>query len=106
MLPTAQGGNVDAVRGHHVPQLVAWDDELLVMEMTIVTPPFLLDLGGAYLDWPPEFSEDAVAEWQREKREQFGERLPAVQGLQAILADEYGIYVTDVNPGNIMFDDG
>ena len=50
--------------------------------------------------------EDAIAEWQREKREQFGERLPAVQGLPAILADEYGIYVTDVNPGNIMFDDG
>jgi hypothetical protein len=38
------------VRGHRVPQLVAWEDELLVIEMTIVWPPFLLDFGDAYLD--------------------------------------------------------
>ena len=97
--------NVDEVRGHHVPQLVAWDEALLVIEMTIVTPPFLLDFGGAYLDWPPEFSEDAIAQWQIEKGEQFGQRWPAVQRILAVLGDAYGIFVTDVNPGNIMFDD-
>ncbi len=97
--------NVDEVCGHHVPQLVARDDALLVIEMTIVTPPFLLDFGGAYLDWPPEFSEDAIAQWQIEKGEQFGQRWPAVQRILAVLGDAYGIFVTDVNPGNIMFDD-
>ena len=49
--------------------------------------------------------EDAIAEWQRERREPFGERWPAVQRILAVLGDAYGIFVTDVNPGNIMFDD-
>ncbi len=93
------------VCGHHVPQLIAHDDALLIIEMTIVAPPFLLDFGGAYLDWPPEFSEDANEQWQCEKREQFGEKWPAVQRILAVLGDACGIFVTDVNPGNIMIDD-
>src|SRR5437660_1532774 len=39
----------------HVPQLVASNDELLIVEMTMVEPPFVLDFGGAWLDWPPRF---------------------------------------------------
>jgi hypothetical protein len=97
--------NVAEICGHHVPQYLDHDDELLIIEMTIVTPPFLLDFGGAYLDWPPEFSEDAIEQWQCGKREQFGEKWLDVQRILAVLGDVYGIYVMDVNPGNIMFDD-
>lgn len=46
------------VLGHRVPQLVAWDEDLLAIEMTIVKPPFLLDFGDAYLDRAPEFTEE------------------------------------------------
>ena len=46
-----------------------------VIEMTVVTPPFLLDFAGAYLDWPPEFSSEATEYWLHEKQEQFGTRL-------------------------------
>ena len=43
--------------------------------MTVVTPPFLLDFAGAYLDWPPEFSSEATEYRLHEEQEQFGMRL-------------------------------
>lgn len=97
--------SVTEVCGHHVPQFVAYDDDLLVIEITIVTPPFLLDFGGAYLDWPPEFTDEVMEHWANDKSEQFGKRWTSVQGILAVLRDVHGIYMLDVNPGNIMFDD-
>jgi hypothetical protein len=39
-----------------VPELIGYDDELLIIEMTVVTTPYVLDFAGAYLDWSPDFS--------------------------------------------------
>ena len=71
--------------------------------MTIVTSPFLLDFAGAYLDWPPEFSPEAMEYWHNEKQEQFFTRWKEVQNILAMLSEQAEIYVLDVNPGNIMF---
>ena len=76
-----------------------------VIEMTVVTPPFLLDFAGAYLDWPPEFSSEATDYWFHEKQEQFGTRWAEVRNILAMLSDQVDIYMLDVNPGNIMFAD-
>src|SRR5262249_40760011 len=46
---------VTQVRGCNVPELVNFDDELLVIAMTVVARPFVLDFAGAYLDTPPDF---------------------------------------------------
>jgi hypothetical protein len=54
-----------------VPQLVHYDDELLAIEMTIVSPPFCLDFGGAYLDRPPDYSPEVWADWEAEKSDLF-----------------------------------
>ena len=70
--------------------------------MTIVTRPFVLDFAGAHLDAPPEFSEDIWADWEWEKREQFGAHWPRVQAVMAAFA-ELGIYLLDVSPSNIAF---
>lgn len=94
------------VRGHHVPQLIGWDDELLVIEMTVVTPPFLLDFASAYLDAAPDFSAEVTEHWDEEKREQFGSRWEEVQIVLAFLRGHYGIHLLDVNPGNITFREG
>ena len=67
------------VIGFHVPQLVRSDDALLALEMTIVQPPFVLDFAGAYLDFPPQFSEEVWAEWERKNQEQFGSDWPKAQ---------------------------
>ena len=75
----------------------------MVIEMTIVTPPFLLDFAGAYLDWPPDFSPEVMDQWHHDKAEQFGKRWKEVQNILAMLTEQSDIYMLDVNPGNIMF---
>lgn len=94
--------DVTLIRGCNVPYLLAHDDELLILEMTIVQRPFVLDFGGAYLDYPPDFPDDVLAEWEREKREQYGERWPEVQAILREL-EGFDIYMIDVHPGNISF---
>jgi len=97
--------NVHEVFGHNVPQFVNSDENLLVLEMTSVQPPFLLDFGSAYLDWPPDFPPEVLEEWNQRKSEEFGRNWPKVQLLLEFMADTYGIYLTDVHPGNITFEE-
>jgi hypothetical protein len=96
------GAGVSDILGFHVPQFIRADDDLEVIEMTIVTRPFVLDFAGAYVGAPPEFSEEIWFEWEAEKREQFGERWTAVRAVM----DDFeglGIYLVDVSPNNIAF---
>jgi len=79
-----------------------FDDELRVIEMTIVARPFVLDFAGAYLDVRPEFPEDVWIAWEAEKREQFEQRWRVVQAILEGF-EEFGIYLLDVTPGNIAF---
>jgi hypothetical protein len=67
---------VKMLRGCYVPQLRRYDDDLLILDMTVVTRPFVLDFGGAYLDHAPDFSEEVMADWRDEKIEQFGKQWP------------------------------
>ncbi len=71
--------NVTTVLGFNVPQLLGCDDDLRVLEMTIVKRPFVLDFAGAYLDTRPEFPADVWADWEADLREKFGARWPAVR---------------------------
>lgn len=95
---------VHTILGHSVPQLLLHDDELLVLEMTIVRPPFFLDFAGAYPqgqlpDFPQETWEERYAEWEG----QFGGQWPHVERLLAQFRRLTGMTITDVNPGNITF---
>jgi hypothetical protein len=93
---------ITSVRGFHVPQLLRHDDQLLVLELSIVTRPFVLDFAGAFLDRAPDFSEEVLADWRAEKKEQFGSRWAEVQAILRAL-EGMGVYMVDVNPGNIAF---
>jgi hypothetical protein len=93
---------VTTIRNCDVPQLVGFDDDLWVIEMTVVKPPFLLDFAGAYLDRPLDFSAEVLADWEAEKQEQFGRHWPEVQAILGALA-AHGIFMEDVSPGNIGF---
>jgi hypothetical protein len=90
------------ILGFNVPQFIRADDNLRIIEMTIVTRPFVLDFAGAYLDAPPEFSDEIWADWESGKREQFDRRWPEVQAVLAAL-EEWDIYMVDVSPSNIAF---
>lgn len=93
---------VATILGFNVPQLLRTDDELRIIEMTIVTRPFVLDFAGAYLDAPPEFSDEIWADWESGKREQFDVRWPEVQAVLAAL-EKWDVYMVDVSPSNIAF---
>ncbi|HVC95813.1 MAG TPA: hypothetical protein VND64_19130 [Pirellulales bacterium] len=94
--------SVSEIRGFHVPQLLGFDDELWIIEMSIVRPPFALDFAGAYLDERPDFSEETWAEWETDKQEQFGANWPHVRLVLAAF-ERYGIFISDVTPNNIRF---
>lgn len=93
---------VSELLGFRIPDLVRFDDELQIIEMTVVAPPFVLDFAGARLDVPPDFSEEVWAEWEKEKIEEFGARWPKVKAVLGALED-LDIYVLDVSPRNIVF---
>jgi hypothetical protein len=92
--------HAEKVRTCNVPQLIGFDDELWVIEMSIVQRPFVLDFAGAYLDEPPDYPAETLEEWRKEKQEQFEEDWPEVQRILAELTG-FGVYMADVSPGNI-----
>ena len=90
------------VNGFTIPSLIDIDDRLWIVEMEIVSPPFVLDFGKCYLDRRPDFSDEVMADWENEQRELWGDRWAIVQSIIAQL-EQIGIYYQDVKPGNVMF---
>jgi hypothetical protein len=72
--------------------------------MTIVSPPFILDFAGAYLDKRPPFDDEQLQEWEEQKMEQFEDRWPIVRSALSFFKG-HGIYLNDVKPGNVTFGD-
>lgn len=97
-----KAAGVAEILGFQVPHLIRTDDPLRVIEMTIVTRPFVLDFAGAWLDAPPTFPDEIWAEWEAEKREQFEDRWPVVQAVLGAL-EAMDIHMVDVSPSNIAF---
>ncbi|MEX2172206.1 MAG: hypothetical protein WD851_22995 [Pirellulales bacterium] len=91
---------VTQIQDCHVPWLLRNDDELWVIEMEVVTRPYVLDFAGAYLDEPPKYPAEVLSDWKAEKHEQFGEDWPKVEGILRTL-ESYGIYLVDVSPSNV-----
>jgi hypothetical protein len=89
--------------GCHIPQLILFDDELWTIEMTIVSPPYVLDFAGARLDQPTEYPPNIYRRWIREKRSQFGSKWKYVPRIVTAL-QRIGVYLSDLNPGNICLD--
>lgn len=75
---------------------------MMAIEMTVVVRPFVLDFGGAYLDNPPDYDAHILEQWELHKQEQFEENWPHAASILETLKS-YGIFVADVNPGNIGF---
>lgn len=86
-----------------VPALHHFDHSLLIVEMSIVFPPFLIDFGKSYLDEKPDYDETTMAEFWQSRQALFdaGE-WPIVRGLLNSL-ESYGIFYLDAKPGNIRF---
>lgn len=94
--------NVTRVRDCTVPRLIDHDDDLLILEMSIVQRPFCLDFGGAYLDYPPDFPEHVLEDVDRQHRELFEDDYDEMKTVLREL-EKLDVYMIDVHPGNISF---
>ena len=95
--------NVTDVNGFAVPKLVNSDSKLLVIEMTIVEAPFIVDFAQSYLDTPFEFEEGGEELWWDQVSADFGDRFEIVQSLFYALEHRCGIYYYDLAPRNVRF---
>jgi len=77
--------------GFSIPRLLAFDDELQIIEMTLVNAPFILDFAKAYIDTPPDFSQEVWQEWDEQGKELFETRWNEVRKLISALR-QFGIY--------------
>lgn len=94
--------HVMEINGFTIPRLLDHADDLLAIEMTMVFPPCLLDFAKSYLDQPPDFTPEVLAEWESATKELFDDRWPIVRRLLANLRG-YAIYYFDAKPANIRF---
>lgn len=91
---------VEEICGLNVPALIDYDDGLLVLEMEVVTAPFILDFASVYFDSPADFSPEVMADWEEKNVDLFGDRFTEVRRALARL-QTMGIYYYDVSLGNI-----
>ncbi len=92
---------VTHVNEFKLPELVHSQRDLLVIEMTIVTPPYVLDFASARLKGHEvKYDEETIAEWKREKAEQFEDDWRQVQRMVWAF-ESLGVVLTDVHPRNV-----
>lgn len=101
-----QARGIHQIAGHAVPEFMDVDEDLRVIEMTIVDRPFLLDFAGAKrLAEVPDFEPHVIEEHESHLRELFGERwIDAVHVAEAFRRLT-GFVLLDIHPGNIAFAD-
>jgi hypothetical protein len=94
-----EGCAISEIDGFNVPQLLDFDDELWVVEMSVVAAPFLLDFGKCYF-CPPEYPSDAIKHYSQQCEDYFGPFWPKVASAIYEL-ERMGIWYVDAKPSNI-----
>lgn len=95
--------HIDHVAGFAVPILLNFEDDLLALEMTLVSPPFVVDFASAKLDSPPDLIEDEGHTLYDLMEDRFGDRAPQVMAIYEELAAKADLYLLDFHPQNIKF---
>jgi hypothetical protein len=95
---------IESVSNFKIPRIMDWNDELFILEMSIVHVPCVLDFGGAYLDKSPDHLIERNEEWESEKAEEFGENWEEAKIIIREIEQRAGIWLADINTGNIKFE--
>lgn len=77
------------------------DDTALIIEMSIVFPPWVLDFAKSTLDVKPDFSPEVWHLWWEKIREDFEDDWPEAEALYYTFEKRYGIYHLDLSPRNV-----
>jgi hypothetical protein len=99
--------DTDEINGHQVPRLRGCDAALRAIEMTIVSPPFLLDFAAAYTEEEVErfaFDQDVMDEREEFWKDIFGPRWPQVVAIREAFFDRTGLILLDLSLNNVRFE--
>ena len=91
------------IAGLSVPDMLGHDDGLWAIEMTIVFPPFIVDVASAYLDFPPDWPEDEGHMLIDMIRDRFDDQADEILAVYHELGLRAGIYLSDFHRHNIKF---
>jgi len=101
-----QQRDIDELNGFQIPRLLRYDDALMAIEMTIVSPPFLLDFASAYtqheydrFEFTQEVLDERLAHWS----DIFADDWPTVQLTSEAFTNETGLILLDLSLNNIRF---
>jgi hypothetical protein len=96
---------ITKVWGFNIPSLLDYDNACRVIEMSIVTPPYLLDFASAHLDFErPDFPEEVLEKWHADIQESFGDRSADVMAALEILERDAGVVLLDIHRHNVKFE--
>jgi hypothetical protein len=98
-----KAAGIHELSGFAIPRLFGWDDNLQVIELSIVQPPYLLDFGKVYFDRPPAdvYDRTQLKAAETEAKSLFGKNWPVVAQLLHALQQKVGIWYVDPKPANI-----
>ncbi len=89
---------VERLKGFRFPQLLHYDEELQILELSFVSPPYILDFVEVGIGkMPGNFDLDRI---EAQQSKQFGKDWPDVRRLLEALM-QIGIYYDDVHNKNI-----
>ncbi len=88
------------VAGFTVRKLIEEDHELRVVEMSIVSAPYLLDFGKSWVGRRPDYSSEQWEEYEEGRKELFGANWDLVGSAMSVLK-RYGFCYIDASPNNI-----
>lgn len=91
------------LNGFNVPQLLGHSDTFMVIEMGLVTPPYILDFGKAHLH-DPRWPAHVIEGWNEQMADWWGDDVKQVRLLLAALK-RFGIWYYDAKPGNVRIRD-
>ena len=95
---------IQEIDGFNIPELVRYDDDLLIVEMTTVSAPYIVDFGKTYIDRPPDFTPEVWSDWEDMYQEIWEDRWPIVRSAMESLKS-VGIYYMDPHGNNVSFGD-
>lgn len=100
------GARVVEIDGLAVPAMEGFDDKLMVVEMSIVQKPYLLDFGKVHLDKPPPYYKDAnvMSDLTSRIEDDFGDQAFRIYGVLSTLTS-FGIWYTDPSCRNICLEE-
>jgi len=87
-----------------VPSLVGHRRQLLAIEMTHVSPPYVIDFAQSAVDLPETYGQESMEMWRQSLEDNFGDRFADAMGVYNELVQRYGVYHYDLSVYNLRFD--